>query len=171
MGLDISAYSGLKVVEKPELDQEGEPLHDDQILISGELIAITEDEFHGRTEGCVAGVYTCEDRYGFHAGSYSGYNVWREQLSQFALKKSPEAVWGGPGLKGPFVELIWFSDCEGVIGPVVAAKLAKDFSDFQDRANEYANQDVSDGDYWLEHYNDWRKAFELAAQNGAVEFH
>jgi hypothetical protein len=99
-------------------------------------------------------------------------------LAQFALGKTPEPVWADEEAKGPFTELINFSGCEGYIGPVVAAKLAKDFADYQQRAEEYAaNQGEPDhgsedwsGDEWLEVYNDWRRAFEMAADGGAVIF-
>lgn len=65
---------------------------------------------------------------------------------------------------GPFWELINFSDCEGIIGPVVSAKLARDFQEYQEKANSQLT------DYDLERYNSWRQAFELAAENGVVRF-
>lgn len=57
------------------------------------------------------------------------------------------------------------SDCEGVIGPEVSAKLVKDFADFDERAK------TRGGKYFYALYCDWRKAFEMAADGGAVSFH
>ena len=115
---------------------------------------------------------------GFRAGSYSGYNHWREKLAEIAGYPSIETDRFGSGLKemrhdagareagsGPFYELIWFSDCEGIIGPITSAKLARDFADFQAKA------DAVEDDYWREKYGKWRQAFEMAAEEGAVDFH
>ena len=78
----------------------------------------------------------CEDSFAFQAGSYMYYSKWRNQLAEMAGLGSAEAVRTNPEKEGlPFVELINFSDCEGVIGPKVAAKLAKDFADYEDRAS------------------------------------
>ena len=118
-------------------------------------------------EGLKEGVYRVSNSMGFRAGSYSGYNRWREELCQFALKVEPSEVWNNlEKYEGaPFVELINFSDCEGVIGPVVSTKLAADFklrwTDFSAEADEWN----------ASKYNDWMSAFELASDNGFVDFH
>lgn len=79
----------------------------------------------------------------------------------------PQVVWQNPmGYAGrPFYELIDFSDCEGVIGPEVSAKLAKDFADW----DEQAKRTLDDYDY--EMYSNWHKAFKIASDGGAVIFH
>jgi hypothetical protein len=66
---------------------------------------------------------------------------------------------------GPFYELINFFDNEGTLGPVVAAKLAKDFADHRSKAEQV--EDV----FFVESYREWDKAFQMAAKQGAVEFH
>lgn len=101
---------------------------------------------------------------GFRAGSYGGYNVWRDQLAVLAGYESAKAVWANPE-PGPFVELINFSDCEGIIGPRTSAKLAADFAAFQKKA------DAHEDDWFRSRYAEWRKAFETAADSGCVEFH
>lgn len=106
-----------------------------------------------------------EDVGGFRAGSYGGYNVWRDQLAQLAGWPSAQAVWNGKVATGPFVELINFSDCEGVIGAGVSAKLAKDFAAYQPKADAHPDE------YFRAKYAEWRRAFEAAADGGAVEFH
>ena len=86
------------------------------------------------------------------------------------LHLAPESsVRTNPEKEGlPFVELINFSDCEGVIGPKVAAKLAKDFADYEDRASAFAAKFKDD--FFLALYREWRRAFEWAADGGMVHF-
>lgn len=55
--------------------------------------------------------------------------------------------------------------CEGVIGSSVSAKLAKDFADFQKDADAHEDRN------FREKYAEWRKEFEMAADDGAVSFH
>jgi hypothetical protein len=90
----------------------------------------------------------------FRAGSYSGYNWWREELETMARGSFA------------FADMIHFSDCEGTIGPVTSAKLARDFAKFQPQANARAE----DGTMFTAKYNLWRKAFETASDNGFVRF-
>jgi len=113
---------------------------------------------------------------GFRAGSYSGYNWWREQLCQLALDVPPDDVWGDPEHYAgkPFVELINFSDCEGCIGPITAAKLAVDFREYGPRVRTRAATQITDTEersYFLDSYADWQRAFEVAAHDGFVIFH
>lgn len=157
MGLDITAYKNLKLVEKPELDEDGEIVNWDSEWKPGASMEWSEKHFSGRGEGVNPNsVYTWEDSFGFRAGSYSGYGWWRRQLGQFA--------------KGDdFQELINFADNEGVIGPIVSKKLANDFSKNLEEAIEFAAHLESED--WLELYNLWHRAFEIASENGAVDFH
>lgn len=73
---------------------------------------------------------------------------------------------------GPFFELIHFSDCEGTIGPVVSKKLAEDFAKYQKAADSFigTHDDGKPGGYFAEIYAEFRKAFETASNNGAVDF-
>jgi hypothetical protein len=171
MGLDITAYRGLtKVEDREEAD----------FIVGFALIGWVE--WPGRTAGLERGaVYASTDRFGFAAGSYGNYNAWREELAQMAGyplghyeqygKQWPSyavACWNGA--QGPFAELINFADNEGMIGPVVAAKLLKDFEEHEARAMQWA-QGLGDDEAWfIEKYRDWRKAFTYAADNGAVNF-
>lgn len=161
MGLDISVYRNVGPTTDP----------DDRFY------ANNDPEFAGRSAGLPEGPIKGELVFGFRAGSYSGYGEWRNQLAELAGYPAKRHI---PGFKpaedsyaagawattqGPFWELIHFSDCEGTIGPVVSAKLAKDFADFQDRADEHGD------DYFRKKYAEWRRAFETASDSGAVDFH
>lgn len=95
MGLDITAYSHLKHVGKHAKDP-----------------ALNEGEPGGVDDWCyydnhVQGCYEVTDEtvtHGFCAGSYGGYNRWRQNLQdQFNPSREPN---------GPFYELIWFADNE-----------------------------------------------------------
>ena len=166
MGLDITAYKNLKKVENPILDEWGELKNWETEWKPGESMEWSEKHFPGRGEGIEPdSVYTFEEEFGFRAGSYSGYNWWRDHLYKFALAlmKINEKI-------NPFEELVNFADNEGVIGYVVAEKLKNDFVTHEEMAKKYSKK-LQDGEWWLDKYNDWKKAFILASQNGAVDFH
>lgn len=159
MGLDIRAYSQCKFVA-PQEGGDYEAHEDEHVLIDG--VSFTD-----RLDGLPQGWYAVEGvAYGFDAGSYSGYNVWREQLCRAALDVGPEEVWSDPDrFSGkPFVELIDFSDCEGSIGPKTSAKLLADFVTHPDLPGT-----VVDG-YFEDKYRAWQYAFTLAWQDGFVVF-
>lgn len=163
MGLDITAYSKLKAV-RPRPKYEDESGYAESLESLPPNHASQADRMEGMEPKTW---YRVEGKtFGFRAGSYSGYNRWREWLAELAGHGSPQNVWNNPK-PGPFVELINFSDCEGTIGPVVSAKLAKDFAEWDDRAKA---ADKADG-YDYGKYREWRKAFEMAADGGAVTFH
>lgn len=176
MGLDVTAYRKIKKLTAV-FDADGEPI-DPKTLepVEYAMQAYINPGFQGRADDIEdRAVYDAEDNFGFRAGSYGGYNHWREELAKLAgypvgqyerygtlYPSHCVACWDGQ--KGPFSELINFSDCEGIIGTAVASKLAKDFADFQAKADEI-------GGHFREKYEDWRKAFEMAADAGAVRFH
>lgn len=153
MGLDIKAYKNLKRVNNPERDEDGDLVNWESLVdIDQESLDYTEQHFKGRTQGLKAGVYSYESEYGFRAGSYLYYNRFRDRLEQIASNSQ-------------LFELIMFSDCDGFIGSVVSKKLAKDFQDLEQDAKEKLGQ----SDFEL--YLDFKKAFELASDNGCISFH
>jgi len=157
MGLDITVYKNLQVVDNPQLDEDGELLNYDTEWKPGASMEWSEKYFPGRGEGIEPNkVYSWDVAYEFEAGSYSGYNWWREKLKEFAEGDQ-------------FKELIDFADNEGVIGFVVAEKLYKDFKENRNRAKEYSKT-LDDGEYWFSKYLKWEEAFEKAKEHGAVEF-
>lgn len=184
MGLDISAYRNLKPCAAPAGADTGDEDLDFYFR------RYDNDHFPGRAEGLTSEWYELPtadaDSHAFRAGSYRGYNTWREWLAKLAgypavldsiedrsgIHNHSRGAWNASG--GPFFELINFADNEGTIGPVVSARLAKDFAEWDERAKaaaEAADDDAESRKWFYEKYQDWRRAFELAAENGAVDFH
>jgi hypothetical protein len=170
MGLDITAYKNVKVINHLSDVEDWEENYymkgrEDTVYIYPSLV----DWFPEWAEGLEYGaVYEYEDAFGFRAGSYSGYNWWREWLCETFLGVSPQVVWDNPKdfQNAPFYRLIHFADSEGYISKIHAEKLAKDFQKYQD------DIDLLDDEDWTKQaYNNWRKAFEMASENGFVGFH
>jgi len=168
MGLDITAYRKLTKTNVAVLDSSGYPENYVNFW-KARHVATTEQEFPGRTEGIEAeAVYSHSERMDFRAGSYAGYNAWRDRLARLAGHESAKGAWDKPPPAGsPFIELINFFDNEGIIGPVVSAKLAADFSAHREMAERFEWPDR----WFFEAYCLWQKAFEMAADGGAVSFH
>ncbi|KVN82401.1 hypothetical protein [Burkholderia ubonensis] len=169
-GLDITAYSGLKIVESPVLSSDGMPQRENQVILES-------GDFPERFRGLESGkVYQFESSFDFRAGSYSGYNAWRNKLAKLAGYQPSTSVrndvvelrYDETAWKldhGPFWELIDFSDAEGTIGPDVCRKVYQDFVQYRDQAAQVADA------YFYESYGDWMKAFEMCANHGAIVFH
>jgi|ERR1043165_53304 hypothetical protein len=125
-------------------------------------------DFPGRAAGLKhQHAYKADTEEYFRAGSYSGYNAWRECLAVLAGypdgdRGHASSAWQMTG--GPFWELINFSDCEGTIGPAMSSKLAQDFAEFQDKADQHEDE------WFKKLYGKWRVAFETAADGGCVIF-
>jgi hypothetical protein len=168
MGLDVSWYREIKPAPDAALDGDGYPDDWDFVRVDESV------HFAERRTDLAPGIYSFAKSGSFRAGSYSGYNQWRDTLAEMvgypALVEAPNAsnsrhaaaAWGGH--VGPFFELIHFSDCDGVIGTTISAKLAKEFAEHQAKAEGI-------GGYFAEKYADWRNAFEQAAHGGFVAFH
>jgi hypothetical protein len=146
MGLDITVYKNLKSCSE------------------------LEASFWLRTadfpENCTAfpeGFYDADSVDHFRAGPYSYYNRLREAIAAL-VKTTPDIVWSQPEkYRGsPFFEFINFSDCEGAIDYVVAEKLARDFAEFQEKAQK----ELSEMDYTK--YRNFQDAFFLAAVSKGV---
>jgi hypothetical protein len=172
MGLDISAYQGITLAEDVRANEDGEPVDERgkyryDVCIPRAVCEKSGDLVEG-------GFYLFTNCFEFRAGSYGGYGEWREELAKLAgypltdtdnprVKKHAAACWNGA--TGPFSEMINFSDCEGVLGAEVCAKLLGDFENFYDQALKH--DDVN----FFERYDQWTKAFEMAADGGCVQFH
>jgi hypothetical protein len=160
MGLDITAMSEVERVDDGSEDHE-------------DVSRLWDGGFEGRLAPLEKGAYrSVGEEASFRAGSYGGYNEWREHLAAMALGMTPERLWTlvktDPTFAGPFVEQINFTDCDGTIGPTASAKLAKDYADFTERAEEYGKRVGCE--WFFPRYKQWRAAFDVAAPNGVVLF-
>lgn len=163
MGLDITAHKNLTA---PQGSEEVRDAEGDLLWRDGWHEIYLNNSFPGYGDNLQDGqVYKSEDSFGFRAGSYGGYSEWRNQLAKLAGYSSAEQCWQTPEKPGPFYELINFSDCEGVIGPETSKKLAEDFATFGHVAS------LHEDEYFRAKYQDWKKAFEFASENGCVDFH
>jgi hypothetical protein len=173
MGLDITWHRKLtKAVGNEAFDERGELCDDD-----GWFQPYVNDDFPGRADEIEdQAAYRSEEYGSFRAGSYGGYNKGRDQLAELAgyplgyyqyygREQGSYCVPCWNGEQGPFSELINFTDCEGVIGAAVSAKLAKDFEEHQQKADDHPDE------WFREKYADWRNAFMKASDGGCVDFH
>lgn len=152
MGLNITAYRNIKLTEDVERDVYGFVMdYEKYEEITEETIGFLEEHFEGYTEGLSSGVYESAEKFEFRAGSYSGYGMFRNNLGAIAPKEQ-------------FDELINFSDCGGCIGPIMSKKIAADFIELEELARNTFEED----DFLL--YQCFKKAFELASDNGFVKY-
>jgi hypothetical protein len=161
MGLDISACS--KINKTDNLDEatifiyRGEN-HNDQAkdIEKGTYIEDNEAE-------------TCR----FRAGTYSGYNTFRDLLSQIALGVEAKAVWVEEEkyVGKPFYEMINFSDCEGNFGPQMSDKLHKDYMEHRETFHEKIKSKNPYEGYYESVYDNFMKGFEIASKGGILSFH
>lgn len=183
MGLDIVAYRGLEKIDAV-FDADGDPIDPvTRLALSGDFVLVRlSDDFPERADGVEdGGVYRYAESFHFNAGAYSSYNRWRESLARLAgypaieyrrnSRVPPElsraaAAWRGLCDGAPFVDLVNFSDCEGVIGPVASQRLFADFETHKEKAAAFQF-----GDYdFFSIYKKFLTAFALASYGGAVVF-
>ena len=176
MGLDITAYAKAEL-KAADLQKEAAWELVDNLYGQGiRTISIWDTmAFSERAAPLVVpdngvNVYVVSgETFEFRAGSHRGHGHFRRWLCTLAGIAAPEEQWAHPDKYAPlpFHELVNFSDCEGVIGSVACAELAKDFAAYQKQADAYNG---GDAEYWQRVYSDWRKAFELAQHGGVVVF-
>lgn len=157
MGLDCTAYRKLKKIGPVAADDYG-----------AHTFTRLDKDFPGRADEIEEGTaYECAETFGWRAGSYSGYNAWREMLGDLVGVEAPRdgREFHAPPVDAPFAPLLNFSDCEGTLGTATCARLAADFAAHQAKAG--AHED----DSFRQQYADWRKACEMAADGGAIAFH
>lgn len=112
--------------------------------------------------GIEDGHYDVDTVYDFRAGSYSGYNDWRNLLSLVMLGVNAENVWNNDEYykDKPFYYLINFSDCEGYIAGDCLIKLREDFTNTY-KIDQYPFDD-NDKEWFVEIYNHFIAALEYA---------
>lgn len=179
MGLKVTGYRGINKLDAL-FTIDGEPVNPHtRELYDQFFIAYINDDFPEQAYGLEhKTVYSFTECEVFPVGSYRLYNKWREQLaklvgypavtSRLESYTEPVDVSHYEGAfemdSGPFLELVCFSDCDGIIGTQVSAKLACDFAEWDERAK--ATEDT----WFYRGYVGFRKCFDMAADNGAVVF-
>ena len=165
MGLNISAFE----IVDPEVC--GPPEVSDAYDWDQTVLVYNIPAFKERQDELKDGRHRCEGRFlEFHAGSYSTYEEFRENLAQMLGYAGCEEIWerllaGDKGLdEAPFIKLLNYADKEGVLGPKTCASLARDFRDFLPLAEQ--KLDAAN----LDTYQHFLVAFELAACHGCVAF-
>lgn len=187
MGLDITAYERVELVR--ERDGQNDDGYDEGLVY---LYPFPGQGFEGREGPIRDGLYrSLGNEVRFSAGSYGGYNHWREELARMVGHPSqPPGPGQMPHFKGhsqyvwshaadaavqasPFFELINFADNEGVIAGDAARRIRDAFGAWAERAEAFAGEmePASMGVYWWDRYQRWRGAFDLAADAGCVAFH
>lgn len=187
MGLDVTAYSHLKVAVQQcprDSDDDGDEcyklrhvrpfiFYDD----NGEKYNPFPHANADLAEQCYSPTEGTEE-YEFRAGSYGGYGVFRSSLAQLFLgvetyqnRAAWDTIESHVGM--PFYELVNFSDCEGAIGPAASAKLYLDFTAHRDRYRAEAGHFAAEAwlDPNLERYDNWLHAFDLSRNDGMVVFY
>lgn len=167
MGLDVTAYRKVKYGEVPRIDEEDE---------EDELRVWKNPDFPERaTDVPDKRKFEGEGIEDYISYPYSAHMKFRDQLAR---------LWGHPpedflaewyqsddidhraSQHEPFWELIWFSDCEGVLGPSDCAALLEDFRSHRERFAV-----LNQGDpFALGRYDTWTKLVEAGADSGLVTF-
>lgn len=191
MGLDISVYAEVVQVPPSQVptDEHGDvdfdACYEEGIYQAFVYVGMEQsyrglppgEEFSFRPGGSKfyggPWVRSVGESWGFHGGSYGGYNRFRYALSQMALGVDPSVVWANPDAfrDEPFFELVMFADNEGTIGGEAAADLAKDFEGFQGKATALWSSGSDEDEYYLGKYYDWLRACRDAAGSGMIRFH
>lgn len=165
MGLYIKACRNIKLIGHAQDVDEFDERYD--YKVAAYVASVSMQEFPEHATGLEPnGVYSFDEKFTFEAGSYSGYQEWREWLAETVFGVSARVIWDNPQkyVGQPFVELIDFSPTEGYINASISAKLAKDFADHQ------AVSDNHPDEMDRQRYNGFRKAFEIASDSGFVDF-
>lgn len=173
MGLDIYAYSKLQKLDCV-FDECGEPIDATTRKPFQNCVFLHPNQHYIDRAAGLSGWYQRAGCFHVKAGSYGWYSKWRDWLAEISGwpissyelygKQWPShaaSAWAAES--GPFWELINFSDCAGAIGGKHCQKLLDDFVAFQSKAEKENGR-------FFEKYQEWRKAFEVASNAGAVKF-
>ena len=177
MGLDIFAYGGLVEATGLRLDDNNQVVDALTGRYAEEVVVFFENDEHfldraSNLKKLVPYVYS--DEFHFRAGSYMNFSDWRNWLAGLAGYPStidPDEpysmnfprTWGAfQANGGPFWELIYFTDCNGVIDGKTSQKLLHDFCSHLEQAGDVGS--------YSRMYQKFMKAFKVGANNGAVVF-
>lgn len=180
MGLDVTAYRRLERVadwpaDAESIDDFAEYESGRGYVWNGRSVTDVHPVYVQRDfpehHSLTPGIYAYAESNDWGAGSYSGYNQWRDWLSRSALGVSAEEVWRNfdRWRDRGVAWLINFSDCEGIIGAEVCARILADLRENEATIREQAiGQDAA---WCLAKLDDWLAGLEMAADGGMLDFH
>ena len=154
MGLDITAYKNIRIRELTK-DEEGEYYFSNSGFKQSNMPILENKEIQ----------IEFDDVFDFRAGSYGGYNSFRNQLCLASNNISADELWKSENENLKFYWLINFSDCEGYIGTDYCKILYDEFIKYEKEVKEKLSIDYHDK------YDKFKEAFKLAFDNGLVNFH
>lgn len=191
MGLDVTAYPTATLLPDHPEHREDCPLGDDGCYEAGHTrafcyegfeqsmrpLALSEPYQFSSSGSTFVGRswYACDraGAVGLHSG-YGGHRLFREAICRTAHGIEVETIWHAedqtPYRDLAFYELLHFADNEGTIGSEAAADLLRDFRDYAEKVVPVLAAEPR-GEWLVELYHDWHKAFEVAAGGGLVDFH
>jgi hypothetical protein len=169
MGLDIAAFSNITVFPPDSLEEmDGMGVELDRAYINDDFEYHVHDYLDCRDNNTLH--YACtEQGYGFRAGSYSTYNKFRRVLCEAVNNMSIDDLWNSGDDHLPFYHLLNFSDCEGAIGAAISAELLRDFNTHEKTFSDWIKE-ITDNEYFIEVYKDFKKGFEHSSTEGIMIF-
>lgn len=186
MGLDVSFYAEATMVHG---EKHPRALTEPQEGPSEECwdtftVAYVNPDFRAQADGIIHQSCWETGKRDEHIGQpYSAYNRFRAWLSKGAHDVEPDVIWEAPEQwwDKPFVRLIHFSDCEGIIGPESSQILAAEFASQREHVVGawYAmpkpfdvDQERWEGEiaYMVERYDRYAAAFALVGPTGFTVF-
>ena len=173
MGLDITAYKGIKLIENPNMGDTNHP----EVWANQVYISIGNSEWEQGDDLEVGRVYEFSDVISVYSSSYSTYGNLRNELARIAgyepliAGSKYRGIYAArvcdnweQGKRGILAELIYFADNEGEIGTKTTRKILNDLHAISKHSSEL---------------NEWNQGlltnliqtFEFAAVDGFVQFH
>ena len=151
MGLDITAYRNIKIVE----GEEPEYYFANSGFKQSNMTNIENKEIQ----------MDFDESFDFGAGSYSGYNIFRNELCLASNNITAEQLWSLQDETLKFYWLINFSDCEGYIGTSYCKILYDEFVKYEEEVKTKLDE------YYHKKYDYFKEAFRVGESDGLVNFH
>lgn len=193
MGLDTTSYAKIAALpEDWEPTVEGNDPEDlfDYLFESGIHRACTYPDFPRAMDGLDGGHdldstldfpalgnrwYHMEGRGPTTGSSYSGHSMFRTWiiLEFWSAELYSSAYDNGSGFltpakyvdDAPFIDLLYFADNEGILGPEACYRLNRDFS------QRVPGDSWDENEYYQRLYREWKDAVAHASNGGCIRFH
>ncbi|MEZ7502312.1 hypothetical protein QO189_07485 [Psychrobacter sp. Arc29] len=172
MGLDITAYKGTKLIEKPNMGDTNHP----EVWANQVYISIGNSEWEQGDDLEAGQVYEFSDVISVYSSSYSTYGNLRNELARIAgyepliAGSKYRGIYAArvcdnweKGKRGILSELIYFADNEGEIGTKTTRKILNDLHAISKNSSE-----LNEWNQGL--LTDLIQTFEFAAVDGFVQF-